>query len=156
MYPQSPVPAKIGQNGIGNVTDPHLKGGPIFYKGGHMGPDLLFQGGDFSNLVFMYGPVHLNGILDLVDMDDPIPMGTGHPGIDQGHHGLSHLNGRKGDVHRDPQGTIAVPVGRGYLNEGHVQGQDAPSEKKMDLTEENGHIVPAMAVDETADVAPDK
>src|SRR5690606_11836091 len=95
-------------------------------------------------------------ILDLVDMDDPIPMGTGHPGIDQGHHGLSHLNGRKGDVHRDPQGTIAVPVGRGYLNEGHVQGQDAPSEKKMDLTEENGHIVPAMAVDETADVAPDK
>src|SRR5690606_35015763 len=134
--------------------DAHLQGGPILDQRGHMGADLRLQGGYCTDLVLMDGHVHLHGIVDLVHMDDPIPQATGDLWIDQDHHRLGHLYGRQAHIHRHTKATVSMPVRGGYLYQGHLQGEDPSSEQEVDLTEENGNVVPAEAIDELADVVP--
>jgi hypothetical protein len=73
-------------------------------------------------------------------MDQPVAMGAGYTGIYLSNNFSAVVDGRQSNVHRYPEGTIAMDIRRGNLYDGHIQRQKAPLEKFGNLTEKNRNI----------------
>ncbi len=68
----------------------------------------------------------------------------------------AHLHRRLGDVHADAQAHVAVAVGRGGLDQGHVDGDHLAVEQVGHLGEEDGGVVGQPLVHRLAGVVADE
>ena len=59
--------------------------------------------------------------VEVADADEAVAHGPGHLRVDLGDHQAGVGRGRLDDVHRDAQAAAALLVGRGHLDEGHVE-----------------------------------
>ena len=79
--------------------------------------------------------VPLHAELDVVDVDEPVPVGAGHVAVHLGDHGARGLDRGAGGVDRDAERAEAVPVGRRDLDERHVERQEARTRKSLGTSE---------------------
>ncbi len=110
-----------------------------------------------DRLVQLVGPlVGLDREIDLVDVDEAVAEGPRDGPVELDDDRAGGGDGRMHGLDRGAQRAEAVLVGRGGVDEGHVEGQDARAEQARDVGQEDGHVVGAAGVDRGPGVGPDE
>ena len=100
--------------------------------------------------------VHRHELRDAVDVEEGVPEGARHVGVDLGEDQVGGIHGRAHDVDRHAEADEAEAVGRAHLDQGDVDVHAARSDELRDLREEDRHEVGPPLLHRLADVGADE
>ena len=110
-----------GRLGGGAQTDLH--GGAVVDQpgnvtGNQVGGFRLRRHAEGQDFLFV-----LHDDIHIVDMDKAPAQDPGHAGVNLGDNQIGRQGCRQGDVHRHPQAHPSEIIGRGHLDQGHMNGK---------------------------------
>ena len=141
---------------VGDSADAHLQGSAIVHQLSDITADADFHVVGFGDNELRQRIVHLHHLVEAADVYAAVARGARHVGVDLCDEHFSRLCGGQRGIHRDPQAAVAALVGRGYLQQGYVQVNDAPAEQTGCLAEKNRDKIGPAALYRTAQVRADK
>src|SRR5262249_53781588 len=125
---------EMAQGLIGNAPKPDLQRRAVLYDRRDVARDALRDLADPWMPVFRHGRVDLHERIEMLEMNEALPMSARHRRIDLGDHATGDPQNRRREVDGNTKTDIASSIGWGHLEQRHIDGQ--PSARQ-----EGGHVL---------------
>jgi hypothetical protein len=105
---------------------------------------------------FGQGVVDRHNGVQVRNVNEGVAQRARHARVDLGDHQARRFGRRLGDAHFHPKGTKTMVIGRGHLDQGHIERQPARGKQGGDLGQAARRKVGAAGVDGRAHVVADE
>ena len=144
------------QHGIGDAADSHLQGRTVFDQTRAVLGDPVLPFRDFTHAVLGQRVGDGHHVRQLGDMDEAVAEGAGHAVVDFRDDDPGGFCGGLGDAHLDAEAAEPMGIGRTYMDQRHVERENAAPEKARNFGQEAGSEIRPAFVDGRAHVGADE
>ena len=156
MHAQMLLAEEVGQDRVRQRPEAHLDGVAVLDEAGHVIADPLGFGRRDRSLDFQQRFVMGNDEIDIPNVDESVAVDARHEPVDLGDDHPGVLRGRLDDVDADAEAQVAVVVGRGGLDQGHIDPDGAALKQRRHVRERNRRVVRGPLIDGISRVVPDE